>query len=99
MGLMAQTISPGKAPSALPPGVTPAAPPVASLPPATPAEIKKDGLGGSVRVRPDARTMTLAIPAPRGLITDRHGEPFAQSKVVWYPALKFVQFERQIVHL
>ena len=38
--------------------------------------------------------MSLAIPAPRGQITDRHGEPFAQTKVVWYPALKYGQFEK-----
>ncbi|MBT8036104.1 MAG: hypothetical protein KJO21_01040 [Verrucomicrobiae bacterium] len=53
-----------------------------------------EGLGGSLTVRPDARTMTLSVPAPRGQITDRHGEPFAQSKVVWYPALQYVQFEK-----
>lgn len=52
------------------------------------------GLAGSLTVRPDARTMTLAVPAPRGQITDRHGKPFAQSKVVWYPALMFGQFEK-----
>lgn len=60
----------------------------------SPVAPKKEGLVGDVRVRPDARTMTLSIPAPRGLITDRNGEPFAQTKVVWYPALKFVQFEK-----
>ncbi|MBT8044019.1 MAG: hypothetical protein KJO79_03630 [Verrucomicrobiae bacterium] len=53
-----------------------------------------EGLEGSVTGRKDARTMTLSIPAPRGQITDRHGEPFAQTKVVWYPALKFGQFEK-----
>ncbi|MCP5535254.1 MAG: hypothetical protein H7A51_03355 [Akkermansiaceae bacterium] len=52
-----------------------------------------EGLEGSVTGRKDARTMTLSIPAPRGQITDRHGEPFAQTRVVWYPALKFGQFE------
>jgi len=52
------------------------------------------GLEGSVTGRKDARTMTLSIPAPRGQITDRHGEPFAQTKVVWYPALKYGQFEK-----
>ena len=53
-----------------------------------------EGLEGSFKVRRDARTMTLSIPAPRGQITDRHGAPFAQNKVVWYPALKYVQFEK-----
>ncbi|BDS06065.1 penicillin-binding protein 2 [Oceaniferula spumae] len=77
---------------------TPPAVPVVNAPdtPATEpvGEPKPNGLGGSLRVRPDARTMTLSIPAPRGQITDRNGEPFAQTKVVWYPALKFVQFEK-----
>lgn len=52
------------------------------------------GLEGSVTGRKDARTMSLSIPAPRGQITDRHGEPFAQTKVVYYPALKYGQFEK-----
>jgi len=52
------------------------------------------GLKGAVQVRKDARTMTLSVPAPRGQITDRNGKPFAQTKVVWYPALKFGQFEK-----
>ena len=75
----------------------PAEPPaIASIvpPPEVPVEPEKDGLGGSLVVRPDARTMTLSIPAPRGLITDRNGKPFAQTQVVWYPALKFPQFEK-----
>jgi len=58
------------------------------------ASTQDSGLGGSLKVRPNARTMTLSIPAPRGQITDRYGEPFAQTKVVWYPALKFPQFEK-----
>ncbi|MFK7909918.1 MAG: penicillin-binding transpeptidase domain-containing protein [Akkermansiaceae bacterium] len=53
-----------------------------------------EGLEGSLTVRRNARTMSLSIPAPRGQITDRHGAPFAQNKVVWYPALKYVQFEK-----
>ena len=52
------------------------------------------GIEGSVTGRKDARTMSLAIPAPRGQITDRHGKPFAQTKVVYYPALKYGQFEK-----
>lgn len=57
-------------------------------------ESRGGGLLGSLTVRPDARTMSLAVPAPRGQITDRNGKPFAQSKVAWYPALKFGQFEK-----
>lgn len=47
----------------------------------------------SIQTRPDARTMTLSIPALRGQILDRFGNPLAQNKVVWYPALQFQQFE------
>lgn len=46
----------------------------------------------SIHTRPDARTMTLNIPAPRGQIVDRFGYSFAQNKVVWYPALQMEQF-------
>jgi penicillin-binding protein 2 len=45
-----------------------------------------------IYTRPDARTMTLSIPALRGQILDRYGYPLAQNKVVWYPALQFQQF-------
>ena len=45
-----------------------------------------------IYTRPDARTMTLSIPALRGQILDRYGNPLAQNKVVWYPALQFQQF-------
>lgn len=47
----------------------------------------------SINTRPDARTMTLSIPALRGQILDRFGNPLAQNKVVWYPALQFQQFQ------
>lgn len=47
----------------------------------------------SIHTRKDARTMSLAIPAPRGQITDRFGYPFAQTKVIWYPAIQMKQFE------
>lgn len=36
-----------------------------------------------------ARTWQLAIPAPRGLITDRHGRPLAQSRVSYNLAISF----------
>ena len=54
---------------------------------------KLDSSKASIRTRPDARTMTLSIPAPRGQITDRFGYPYAQNTVVWYPALLMKQFE------
>ena len=36
-----------------------------------------------------ARTLQLAIPAPRGQITDRNGYPFAQSRLSYNLALQF----------
>jgi penicillin-binding protein 2 len=48
---------------------------------------------GAIITRPDARTITLKIPAPRGLIVDRNGEPFAQNQVAYQVALQFRQFE------
>ena len=64
------------------------------LPNSEAAPVNGFGIEGSVTGRKDARTMSLAIPAPRGQITDRHGEPFAQTRVVWYPALEYGQFEK-----
>lgn len=39
--------------------------------------------------RPKARTFSLSIPAPRGQITDRHGEPLAQNRVSYNLAITF----------
>ena len=36
-----------------------------------------------------ARTYTLAIPAPRGQITDRNGHPLAQSRLSYNLAINF----------
>jgi penicillin-binding protein 2 len=36
-----------------------------------------------------ARTWQLGIPAPRGLVTDRHGKPFAQSELSYNLAISF----------
>jgi len=69
--------------------------------PAQPGEKKSEGAEtldasdrGAIRNRPNARVMTLSIPAPRGPIVDRYGRPLAQNKVVWYPALQYQQFEK-----
>lgn len=43
--------------------------------------------------RPSARTMALLIPAPRGPILDRHGEPLAVTQVAYQLALRFEIFE------
>ena len=48
---------------------------------------------GAIITRRDARAITLKIPAPRGMIVDREGEPFAQSEVAYQVALQFRQFE------
>lgn len=51
---------------------------------ATDASIFNDG---------EARTMTLSIPALRGLILDREGRPLAQSKMAYHLAVDFTKFD------
>ncbi len=46
-------------------------------------------LEAAMRTQKQARTITLRIPAPRGQIVDRDGEPLAQTRVVNYLALNF----------
>ena len=48
---------------------------------------------GAISTRKDARTITLKIPAPRGMIVDREGDPIAQNQVAYQVALQFRQFE------
>lgn len=48
---------------------------------------------GSYLLRKDARTISLRIPAPRGMILDRNGEVFAQNRVVYRLSLQYQQFE------
>jgi len=48
----------------------------------------------SIFTRKDARTITLAIPGPRGPILDRTGAPIAQNRVAWQLALQYEQFEK-----
>lgn len=74
-----------------PPASAPANP-VASV-----APIFAPGLGAKVpetiapawETRTEFRTYYFEIPAPRGLITDRNGEPLAQSRVAYHLALAF----------
>ncbi len=54
---------------------------------------KKSASEGSILTRKDARTISLKIPAPRGQIVDRNGEPFAQNEVAYQVALQFQQFQ------
>ncbi|OCA02230.1 beta-lactamase/transpeptidase-like [Akkermansia glycaniphila] len=43
--------------------------------------------------RKDARTISLLIPAPRGQITDRFGNPLAQSEVAYRASIVFGQLK------
>lgn len=63
----------------------------ANIPNEAPAA--KSASDGAISTRKDARTITSKIPAPRGLIVDREGEPLAQNKVAYQIALQFRQFE------
>lgn len=55
--------------------------------------VSRSASDGAIITRRDARTITLKIPAPRGMITARNGEPFAQNQVAYQVALQFRQFE------
>lgn len=59
-----------------------------------PTEELKGANEGAIFTRKDARTITLKIPAPRGQIVDRNGEPFAQNEVAFQVALQFEQFQQ-----
>lgn len=56
-------------------------------------EIEVDTGQASIFNESDARTITLSIPAPRGLILDREGRPFAQTKMAYHLALDFTAFD------
>ena len=56
--------------------------------------VPKGPSDGAIVTRRDARAITLKIPAPRGMIVDRHGEPMAQNVVAYQIALQFRQFEK-----
>jgi len=63
---------------------------------AKPAEIPKPEepkLTASLDTRSEARTFTLAVPAPRGQILDCKGRPLAQNKVAYYAAINFPYLE------
>ena len=51
---------------------------------------------GSVFNQGLARTMSIAIPAPRGLILDREGRPLAQTKMAYHIALDFTAYDGPI---
>jgi len=54
---------------------------------------KKSASEGSFLNRRDARVISLKIPAPRGQIVDRSGEPFAQNEVAYQVSLQYQQFQ------
>lgn len=45
-------------------------------------------IGSAWETRPDARSLHLKVPAPRGQIVDRFGQPFAQNKIGFFLALQ-----------
>jgi penicillin-binding protein 2 len=61
----------------------------------TPAElpVARNAADGAISTRKDARAITLKIPAPRGQIVDREGEPLANNRVAYQVGLQFRQFE------
>ncbi|WP_411827257.1 penicillin-binding transpeptidase domain-containing protein [Luteolibacter sp. AS25] len=61
--------------------------------PAASGEAPKSADDGSILTRKDARTITLKIPAPRGQIVDRHGEPMVQNEVAYQVSLQYEQFQ------
>ncbi len=59
-------------------------------------EVEETGLtaqDGSIFNESNARTMTISIPAPRGLILDREGRPLAQTRMAYHLALDFTQYK------
>lgn len=67
-----------------------AAIPSSSAVPEAPAPVTD----ASIFTRKNARAITLSIPAPRGMILDRSGKPFAQSRMAWQLGLQYQQFEK-----
>ena len=51
-------------------------------------ELAQALMGSAWETRPDARSLHLKVPAPRGQIVDRFGQPFAQNKIGHYLALQ-----------
>jgi penicillin-binding protein 2 len=61
--------------------------------PSDKAPVSRGAADGAIITRKDARAITLKIPAPRGMIVDRQGEPLAQNQVAYQVALQYRQFE------
>ncbi len=54
--------------------------------------VPKDPSQASVDTLTNARTMTLSMPAPRGVIMDRYGDVYANNKLVNQLCIKFPEF-------
>jgi penicillin-binding protein 2 len=67
--------------------------PLEPLPAVPESPAARSAADGAIITRRDARTITLKIPAPRGMIVDRNGAPLAQNRVAYQVALQFRQFE------
>ncbi len=99
--LVTATISARTSPATVPATVPATAPVQNSIPISDPVVTEVPAAGpaargaadGAINTRKDARTITLKIPAPRGLIVDRDGKPIAQNQVAYQVALQFRQFE------
>jgi len=61
----------------------------ALLPGGQPLADSGEPLQASPTTLSDARTLSITLPAPRGLIVDRRGEAFAQNKVIQQLAIVF----------
>ena len=61
--------------------------------------VPKGPSDGAIMTRKAARAITLKIPAPRGMIVDRNGEPLAQNVVAYQIALQFVSLKKPIARL
>jgi penicillin-binding protein 2 len=59
-------------------------------------EAPKQILRSTPHTRPEARFITLRIPAPRGQITDRDGQPLAQNRVAYILSLRLPQIKSKI---
>jgi len=58
-----------------------------------PSETVRNVTDATIGTRKDARTMTLSIPAPRGLIMDRNGSVYANNRVVYHLAIQYPEFD------
>jgi penicillin-binding protein 2 len=60
---------------------------------AAPPAVDPASNDASLKGLKNARVISLSLPAPRGQIVDREGEPFAQNRVTYQVSLQYPQFE------